>query len=139
MRRPTDCMATAVAAMLEIDELDLPWTGADDWAAAWGAFRTALAERGWRINRFPFDEDVSVAAVLAEIADDPDPIERDLLWLVSCSHPSFGGDHHVLVTRAGLIVFDPSSTTPPATELRYCGGFLLTPIDPARFVYRGPE
>lgn len=139
MRRPMNCMATAVAAMLEIDEDDLPWTGGDDWPAAWAAFRTALAERGWRITRCPYDEaEISVADILASVASDDDAIERDLLWLVSCTHPSFGDDYHVLVTQAGAIVFDPSPTTPPAGELLYKGGFLLTPIDPARFVYRGP-
>lgn len=138
MRRPMDCMATAVAAMLDIDELDLPWTGGDNWEIAWNDFRRALADRGWRINRFPYDGDpVTVADVLAAVAADDDPIERDLHWLVSCAHPSFRGDHHVLVTRAGKVIFDPSTLTPPIEELSYHGGFLLTPIDPARFDYRG--
>lgn len=135
MRRPMDCLATAVAAVLDLDELDLPWTGGEDWDAAVADLRRFLAARGWRLAWSHYeDTPFTVAEILADAGKDDDPVERDLIWMVSCSHPSFGGDRHVLVCQGGQVIFDPSPSTPPTSELAYHGGILLQPIDPARLV-----
>ena len=137
MRRPMDCLATAVACVLDLDALELPWTGADDWDAAWNDLRAALAERGWRLCWNPWDgEPFTVAEILADCTNDP-PIEQALIWILSCAHEKFGDSGHSLVIQNGQVAFDPSpSTTPPIEELVYKGGFSLQPLDPARFVLR---
>jgi hypothetical protein len=138
MIRPGDCLATAVAAMLDIDVLDLPSAVDPDWERGYPAFRRALAERGWRISFFeqPEDDEVALDDILANDALEADEVDQRMHWLVSVSHPSWDGAAHVIVVRGGEIVFDPGGDVlerPPLAELRYGGGFVLSPLDPGLF------
>jgi hypothetical protein len=148
MQRPGDCLATAVAAMLDLDVLDLPHTGAEDWPRAWEEIRGALASRGWRLSHEEWPNDTTMLSDLVEHAATwEDEIELAMLWLVSIGHPSWkheespdDGERHVIVMRGPSIVFDPGGDVmkrPPLDELRVCGAFALTPIDPSLFTYTG--
>lgn len=148
MQRPGDCLATALAAMLDLDATELPWTGAPDWQQAWRLLRTELWRRGWQISYtewFDTDPRKTLADVLAYAAGDGfDTIDNDLMWLVSVDHPSFVGESgevvaHVIVVKGADVVFDPGGDVmkrPPLDELRMRAFFMLTPLDPAAWQRR---
>lgn len=135
MRRPMDCLATAVAAVLNLDELDLPWTGGEDWDAAVADLRRFLRSRGWLLVWSTDDDDTSitVADVLEHWRSIAVPGDENIVTMISCSHPSMGGDRHVLVARGSEVVCDPSPTTSPIAELKYHGVIHLMPVDAGRF------
>lgn len=144
MIRDGDCLATALAAILDVDARDLPWTGDPDWDAAWTNIRAALAERGWRLAHSDWsNETTTVASLLAFYETVTDEIELAMQWLVSITHPSWVRDGvqtgHVLVLRGAEILFDPSwqliDQRPPLDELNVTGSYMLSPLDPSVFVH----
>lgn len=142
MVRPDDCLATAVAALLGIQAIDLPHTGRLPWEEAYMDLRRALADRGWRIayTEWPGTPDDTLADVLAVPGNaDWDEIELAMQWIVSVGHPSFQGVAHALVIRGSEVLFDPAEGTgrrPPHDELKMLGSFLICPIDPSAFTFR---
>lgn len=138
MIRAHDCLATAVAAVLNIEAIELPWTGREDFEQGWRLLRSALAERGWRLTFVEWTgKDHTLEAVIAYLKGDGfDTIDDKLVWIVSVTHPMFQGDAHVIVLRGAEIEFDPTftdATRPPLGELEMRGSFGLEALDPGEF------